>query len=65
MTAFRWLMLLFLSLIQSIIGIMVARRRNLPASLGGIIGFLFIPIFFKLLPNIVGTISGNTNNSNS
>ncbi|AOT72661.1 hypothetical protein [Geosporobacter ferrireducens] len=63
MTAFRWLLLLFLSLIQSIIGIMVARRRNLPSVLGGTIGFLFIPIFLKLLPNIAGATSRNTNNS--
>ena len=60
MTAFRWLLIIFLSLTQSIIGIMVARRRNLPSLLGGFIGFLFIPIFFELLPYIASVSSENT-----
>ncbi len=63
MTAFRWLLVIFLSLIQSIIGIMVARRRNLPPLLGGFIGFLFIPIFFELLPYIASVSSENARNN--
>ncbi|SHK10077.1 hypothetical protein SAMN02745975_03646 [Geosporobacter subterraneus DSM 17957] len=63
MSAFRWLLLLFLSLIQSVIGIIVAQRRKLPPLLGGIIGFLFIPIFFRLIPVIAVKMSDSRPNN--
>lgn len=52
MTVIKWLILLFLSLIHSIIGITMAKRRGLPALLGGLVGFSFLPVFFQLLPSI-------------